>query len=292
MSILSYQQVASDGCDGAEPTCPNYWFDPGFTRALNDAYHPFLSWYFGASTASPGVSSGAAADEKPGGAPGSIIGFERIPPIRPAILIMNHSGMSFPWDALLAMHVLQAAGKGARHWMPRALAVRGLFALPGLNQLAVRMGIWPASMSSLEHLIRHGELLLHFPEGLDGLAKGWSRRYRLRKFRTGVFLLAARYRVPVLPVACVGAESFNPLAVNLATAGRVFGIPMFPLSPLQLLLYPHFASAFPFVLPSRVTFHVGDPLYIPEGAERDRRILEEIAWHARRTIQEMLDANR
>jgi hypothetical protein len=58
------------------------------------------------------------------------------------------------------------------------------------------------------------------------------------------------------------------------------------------LLYPHLAGAFPFVSPSRVTLHVGDPLYIAEGAERDRRILEDIAWHARRTIKEMLDANR
>jgi hypothetical protein len=41
-----------------------------------------------------------------------------------------------------------------------------------------------------------------------------------------------------------------------------------------------------------VTFHIGEPLVIPEGAGNDPRGLREVAWQARRTVQEMLDAYR
>ena len=257
-------------CAPGDARCPNFWFEPAFARAFSGALAPFLRWYFRST----------------------IEGLDRVSAARPAILVMNHSGMSFPWDALLLSHTVLQAHQGARAWMPRPLAVRGLFALPGLNQLAVRFGIWPASSRALEQLIEHRELLVHFPEGLAGLAKGWARRYRLQSFHTGVFRAAARHHLPIVPVACVGAESFNPFAVNLAGIGRAFGIPMFPLSPIQLALYPHFATAFPWVLPSRVTFHVGEPITLPEGSAGDARVLREAAWHTRRIIQEMLDAYR
>jgi 1-acyl-sn-glycerol-3-phosphate acyltransferase len=257
-------------CAPGNPRCPNQWFEPGFSRALSGALAPFFDQYFHPT----------------------IDGIERLPAPRPAILVMNHSGMSFPWDAILLQHAVLRAGRGERRWMARPLGVRGLFALPGLNQLALRLGIWPATTHSLEQLVGHGELLLHFPEGLAGLAKGWSRRYRLRPFHTSVFRIAARYQVPIVPVACVGAEEFNPFAINLSWIGKFFGIPMFPLSPIQLLLYPHFATAFPWVLPSRVTFHVGEPITLPAGAGDDRHVLQAAAWQARRVVQDMLDAYR
>jgi 1-acyl-sn-glycerol-3-phosphate acyltransferase len=267
---LAAARLPACACPAGDRQCPNHWFEPGFLRAFSNAFTPFLGWYF-----------------RP-----AIVGAERLPHTRPAILVMNHSGMSFPWDALLLVHAVMHACGGERRWMTRPLAIRELFALPGLNQLALRLGVWPVSGRALEQLLEHGELVLHFPEGLAGLSKGWARRYRLRSFHTGAFRAAARLRVPVVPVACVGAEGFNPFALNLASVGRAFGIPMFPLSPLQLLLYPHFVTAFPWVLPSRVTFHIGEAIAIPEGAGNDPRVLREMAWQARRTVQDMLDAYR
>ena len=57
-----------------------------------------------------------------------------------------------------------------------------------------------------------GNLVGVFPEGLRGVGKLYRERYRLSHFGRGGFVrLARQAKVPIIPVAIVGAEEIHPL---------------------------------------------------------------------------------
>ena len=112
-------------------------------------------------------------------------------------------------------------------------------------------------------LLRTGEAVLLFPEGVSGVAKPFSERYRLRPFSPGFARLAMQFDVPVVPVAVVGAEEIYPLVGRAEGVGKRFGMPYLPITPFFPLL--GLLGALP--LPTKWFISFGPPIRLPAGDE-------------------------
>ena len=255
-----------------DPRSPEHWLDVAFAKSFSESIiRPFADRYFRAE----------------------VSGIDNIPSARGAVIAMNHSGMGWPWDAVVFVHRVLAMRGYAREWMVRGFALPYFFTMPGLGPLVLRTGFYPASYQNLDRLLGEGELVLYFPEGVGGIGKGWKKRYQTQTFHTSFVKTAAKWGAPLIPSVCLGGEELNPLATNIEGLARMTGLPIFPLSPLQLALFPTWLSAALFVLPSRLRYHVGEPLRVnldPKTATEDdyRAAAEEL----RVVMQGMIDTHK
>jgi 1-acyl-sn-glycerol-3-phosphate acyltransferase len=125
-----------------------------------------------------------------------------------ALLVANHSGALFPFDASM-MVVAMMKEHPLPRW-PRFLVLNWAFELPYLSIFMRRVGGVPASPHNAERLLEQDELVMVFPEGVKGTGKPFSERYRLQRFGRGGFVeVALRTRAPIVPVAVVGAEEIS-----------------------------------------------------------------------------------
>jgi 1-acyl-sn-glycerol-3-phosphate acyltransferase len=158
-----------------------------------------------------------------------VSGMEHVPARGPVLIAANHSG-AVPADAFMLGVALEL-----RHPERRCLRVlydKFVDALPFVGPLYNRLGGVSASFANAELLLRRGELVGLFPEGVPALEKRWTERYRLRPFKSGTARLSVRTGSPIVPVAIVGAEEAYPVVARLYRAGRVVGLPWIPLTPL------------------------------------------------------------
>ena len=102
-----------------------------------------------------------------------------------------------------------------------------------------RIGGVRASMENALELLLGGNLVGVFPEGLRGVGKLYRERYRLSHFGRGGFVrLAREAKVPIIPVAIVGAEEIHPLLGRMTRLAKPFGLPYIPITPTFPLLGP------------------------------------------------------
>ena len=213
-------------------------------------------------------------------------GVTNIPAEGPALIVANHSGV-LPWDGAmvsLAVHQEHPARRECR------MLVLDMFALvPFLAPLVAQTGGVRASQENGERLLRKGELVGVFPEGVKGIGKQFKDRYKLARFGRGGFVrLALRTGAPIVPCAVVGAEEIHPLLANFGFLARAVGVPYLPLTPTFPLLGP-----LGFVpLPSKWSIDFADPLpvdkYGPEAAE-DPILVNRLAQEVRSILQKMID---
>ena len=215
-------------------------------------------------------------------------GVERIPGVGPAILVGNHSG-TVPLDAVMVQYAV--ANEHPQRRTVRNVAANLAFQMPFIGPLARKTGNAVAHDDDAQELLRRGELLGVFPEGYKGVGKGWRERYKLQRFGRGGFVeLALRMRVPVIPVAIVGAEEAYPMIANAKWLAKLFGFPYFPITPTWPLLGP--LGALP--LPSRWVIEFGEPIPMddyPEDAADDAMLVFDLSDRIRDTIQQMLYRN-
>ncbi|MGH2693850.1 MAG: 1-acyl-sn-glycerol-3-phosphate acyltransferase [Actinomycetota bacterium] len=216
------------------------------------------------------------------------LGIDRVPNEGPALVIPNHSG-AVALDSL----VLQAA-LALEHPNKRPLRNVGadlVFRLPFVGPMARKIGTVLACDEDTFELLRRGELVGVFPEGFKGVGKGWRDRYKLQRFGRGGFIeVALRARVPIIPVAIVGAEEAYPMIADIKPLARLIGAPYFPVTPTFPLLGPF--GAIP--LPSRWVIEFGDPIPMdgyPEDAADDKMLVFELADEIRDRIQQMIYRN-
>jgi 1-acyl-sn-glycerol-3-phosphate acyltransferase len=170
-----------------------------------------------------------------------VSGIDRLPEGR-VLVIANHAGQ-LPFDAaMLGLALLMEArpprvarGMG-EYWIPQ---------LPWVSILAARTGTLVGTPQNCIHMLKNGECVLAFPEGVRGMNKLFSQRYQLQRFGTGFMRLALETDTPIVPVAIVGSEEQHPSFANLEGLGRMFGAPALPitatfpwLGPLGLLPLP------------------------------------------------------
>lgn len=160
-------------------------------------------------------------------------GAEFIPASGPTIVAANHSGM-LPVDA--AMLYLDLLKHAPTDRVPRPIMDSFVPVLPFVSTFFARMGASNGARRNVEWLLSKDELVLIFPEGVPGISKPFSERYRLQDWRVGHAELALRYRAKVVPAAVIGAEE-QWIQIGRIKRLHPFGAPHLPI-PLTLLPLP------------------------------------------------------
>lgn len=216
------------------------------------------------------------------------LGIDRIPGKGAAVLVANHSG-TIPLDAVILQYAVATEHPQAR--TVRNVAANLAMGMPFIGHLARKSGNAVAHDEDALELLRRGELVGVFPEGFKGVGKGWRERYKLQRFGRGGFVeLALRTRVPIIPIAIVGAEEAYPMIADARAIAKTFGFPYFPITPTFPLLGP--LGALP--LPSRWLIEIGEPIPMdeyPDDAFEDAMLVFDLADRIRDTIQQMLYTN-
>ena len=216
-------------------------------------------------------------------------GVRNVPAHGRALLVSNHAGALFPFDAsMILMSIMK------QHPLPRwarFLVLDWAFVLPFVSAFMRRAGGVPASKHNAARLLEQDELVMVFPEGAKGTGKQFTERYRLQRFGRGGFVeVALRTGSPIVPVAVVGSEEIYPKLADARPVARAIGAPFVPVTPT----FPWLGPLGLIPLPSKWRIEFCDPIdlsgYGPDAAE-DRRLLFDVSEQVRETVQSKLYEN-
>ena len=213
-------------------------------------------------------------------------GIEHVPSDGRGLVVANHSGV-LPYDGIMVQLAIRHEHPARRTC--RMLALDMFALLPVLAPLLAKSGAVRANPANAERLLKRGELVGVFPEGVKGVGKHFKDRYKLARFGRGGFIrIALRTGSPIIPCAIVGAEEIHPVVAKADWVGRPFGLPYFPITPTFPLLGP--LGVVP--LPTKWSIDFGDPLdlsqYGPEAA-KDPILVNRLSQQVRETVQAMID---
>ena len=213
-------------------------------------------------------------------------GDEYIPHTGRVLLVANHSG-TLPLDGAMIKFHLKYVHPARRSVRP--LAENFVYYWPFLGTLMNRIGGVRANPENAEILLERDEAVIVFPEGVKGIVKHFSKRYKLQRFGRGGFVrLALRTRSPIIPVAVVGAEEIYPCIAKIDWLGKLINLPTFPITLNMLVLGP--LGFIPF--PTKWYIKFGPPIdfseYPPEF-EEDDLFINHMSQQIRNTIQEMIN---
>jgi 1-acyl-sn-glycerol-3-phosphate acyltransferase len=197
----------------------------------------------------------------------TVSGIEHVPAAGPAVIAANHAG-AIPIDAFML-------GMALELWHPAPRPLRVLYdrfvdGLPWVRRTYRRLGGVTASFENGLCLLRRGDLVGLFPEGIAGTEKSWTERYLVRSFRSGAARLAIRTGAPLLPVAIAGAAGAYPVLFCSRLLGKALGLPWLPVTPF----FPHLGPAGALPLPTRCHIHFCPPLDVgpAHNAEESARV--------------------
>ncbi len=203
-------------------------------------------------------------------------GKENIDHSKNYMAISNHTGQ-IPIDALLICSSFFLELNPPI--VLRPLVERFLSGLPFLGKWSSEGGAVLGDRQNCLNLLKRGESLLVFPEGVRGIAKSSKNHYELQPFTKGFIRMALQTRTPILPIAVIGAEEFYPFVYHSKKLANFFKVPALPLS---LNLIP---------LPSPVDIYIGSPYQLPLELSPDSPD-EEIDEHIKKiseVVNQMID---
>lgn len=204
-------------------------------------------------------------------------GIEHVPSNGGALLVSNHAG-ALPPDAPM---IAKAIKEEHPHPRPLHLTMEHFFkGYPGLSMLLPKLGGVPAHPANVHRLLHDEEqLVLVFPEGAKGTEKLFKDRYRLRRFGRGGFVRAAmKAKVPIVPLAVVGAEEAQPVFAQLPLLAKATGLIYAPISPLVYL-------------PAKFRIRFMEPIRTDDMGDApwdDRGLVQTVSQEIRARIQEEL----
>lgn len=213
-------------------------------------------------------------------------GIDQVPSSGAAVIVANHSG-TLPLDGAMLRTAIRLDHPSGRNL--RWLAEDFVFYLPFAGVVLNRIGAVRACPENAERLLEQNALVAVFPEGVHGIKKLYSERYRLQRFgRGGYIRLCLRTRVPLVPCAIVGAEETNPLLYRLDWPSALVKLPYVPITPTFPLLGP--LGLLP--VPTRWKIRFGEPIsfdrYGPEAAD-DNVLVSSLSERVRTSIQSLID---
>jgi 1-acyl-sn-glycerol-3-phosphate acyltransferase len=216
-------------------------------------------------------------------------GHAHLPTSGPVVVASNHAGL-LPFDA--AMTIADIAMNTDPPRLARAVVDRWAGSLPWVNIFYARVGQIIGTRENFSDLLDEGQLVLVFPEGMDGVRKTIAQRYRLQPFRVGFVEHALRARAPIVPMAVIGSDDQTPVLYDLKPLAKRLGLPVAPITPTFPLLGP--LGLLPYPVSYKIVY--GEPLdfhdrFGPEGAD-DARLVRYLANQVRRAVQLLLDRNR
>jgi len=209
-------------------------------------------------------------------------GIEHIPAKGRALLVGMHRGF-MPWDGVMALHtVVRRTGR-----YPRFLTHPGLLKFPFLANFMTKLGGVVACQESADRVLKSGEMLGIFPEGIHGAFTRYKDSYKLQAFGRDAFVkLALRHQAPIVPFVTVGSAEIYPILGKIKSRRwtRYTEWPFIPITPTFPLV--------PAPLPSKWHTQFLPPIntdqYGPEAAE-DRAIVRAISREVRIRMQQAID---
>lgn len=169
---------------------------------------------------------------------------------KPYMVVSNHTGQ-VPIDGMLICTAFATEIEKPR--ILRPLVERFLTSLPFLGRWSSEGGAVLGDRLNCLNLLKRGESVLIFPEGVRGIAKNTKDHYKLQRFTRGFLRMAIASDAEILPIAVVGAEEFFPYVMHMKKLAKFLKIPAFPISTN---LVP---------LPSPVDIYIGEPYSLPKG---------------------------
>jgi 1-acyl-sn-glycerol-3-phosphate acyltransferase len=210
-----------------------------------------------------------------------VSGARNLPEHGPVLLVANHSG-AIPFDGCM---IVTAVDRHRGRTL-RFLYDRFVDNLSPVGAFYRKVGGAVATHENADSLLRMGEMLLLFPEGVAGVAKPFGDRYRLRPFSTGFARIALALDVPVVPVAVVGAEEIYPVVGRAESVGQLLGMPYVPVTPF----FPMLGLLGTVPLPTKWFIRFGKPIRLSAVEREGRRQppAQREAMRVRRTVQAMV----
>jgi 1-acyl-sn-glycerol-3-phosphate acyltransferase len=155
-------------------------------------------------------------------------GLEHVPAEGAVLVVANHAGNTFAWDAAMIGTALLLETATPR--LARGLGEFFLPTIPFFNEFMARAGSVVGTPENCRQLFEHGECVMVFPEGARGFVKPYTKAYQLQRFGLGFMRLALEHQVPILPVGVVGSEEQSPGVADVKWLGRLIGSPAFPIT--------------------------------------------------------------
>ncbi|MBW1989589.1 MAG: 1-acyl-sn-glycerol-3-phosphate acyltransferase [Deltaproteobacteria bacterium] len=171
-------------------------------------------------------------------------GLENVPAKGPVMVVANHSGQ-LPFDGILVALAMATNPHGSR--APRAMVERFAPTVPFVGNWLSSVGCVVGDPLNCVSMLKRGEAVIVFPEGVRGSGKLFYKRYQLQRFGNGFMHIAMELGVPVVPVGVVGCEESMPAPFHLKTLAKLLGFPYVPFTV-------------PFPLPTKVLLHFGEPM--------------------------------
>ena len=213
-------------------------------------------------------------------------GIEHVPAQGPGLVVANHSGV-LPYDGIMTQLAIRHEHPARR--VCRMLALDMFALLPVLAPLLAKSGSVRANPANAERLLKRGELVGVFPEGVKGVGKHFKDRYKLARFGRGGFIrIALQDREPDHPLRGGGGGRDPPGGGQGRLGGAPFGLPYFPITPTFPFLGP--LGVVP--LPTKWSIDFGDPLDLSEygpDAAKDPILVNRLSQQVRETVQRMID---
>jgi 1-acyl-sn-glycerol-3-phosphate acyltransferase len=142
---------------------------------------------------------------------------------------------------------------------------------------------------NFRNLLSRNQLVLVFPEGVEGIRKKAADRYVLREFHLGFVEESLLHRVPIIPVAIIGADDQTPILYDIKPLAKLLGLPVFPITPT----FPLFGPLGLLPYPVKYQIRYGEPFRFyeefPDGPTQDPAAVRYMADQVRRRVQEMVD---
>jgi 1-acyl-sn-glycerol-3-phosphate acyltransferase len=215
------------------------------------------------------------------------VGLENIPNEGRTLIVSNHSGV-IPFDGAMMGTAIYEFHPARRY--ARFLIEDWFGQLPFGTAFMNAVGQVRACQENAERLLRQEQLVGVFPEGIKGMAKGFKDRYNVARFgRGGVIRLAIRTRTPVVPCAVVGAEEIYVVLGYANWLGKIFGLPLLPITPT----FPWLGPLGVIPLPTKWYIQFGEMIRYDEyddSALRDNVIINRLNRQLRAKVQEMVDS--
>lgn len=234
------------------------------------------------------------------------IGFDPMPernnPDHPLIFASNHSGMAFPWDAIILNSELFRMNNYEFYNCVRALTAPMLSYSTLMNPFLLKNfwkragGVDATSLNFETMMFYKKSQVLVYPEGVPGIGKGFDKRYQLQRFSTSFIRISLKYRTDIIPFATVNGEYINPYNLKSEFLNKIvqkIGIPFLPVGFMTLLI-PFQPWLFYFGFPAKLTYVMGKRIKPYELVDKPvEQITEKDIAHVtqlvKRQMQEELD---
>jgi len=187
-------------------------------------------------------------------------GIEHVPATGPVLIIANHSGQ-LPIDGTLIGYAVSSREKSPR--LPRAMIERFFPTVPFLGNFLNQVGAVLGDPTNCSKMLKNGEAIVVFPEGIRGSGKLYKDRYQLQKFGNGFVHLAMKHNTPIVPVGVVGCEETIPAFANLKPLAKLLNVPYIPI-------------ALPFVLPAKVRLNFGEPIHFDNDEPSEEQVTRRV----------------